>query len=55
MLVVRLPYDLHHRAKLEAYTHGMTLQEWMIKLLEKEFNGKYIKTGRYSKLDRSES
>lgn len=31
---VRLPVDLHRRAKLQAYKCGMTLQEYIIALIE---------------------
>ena len=31
---VRLPADLHRRAKLQAYKFGMTLQEYIIALIE---------------------
>lgn len=32
--VIRLPEDLHRKAKLEAYALGMTLQGWLTLLIE---------------------
>ena len=31
---VRLPEELHRRAKLHAYASGISLQEWLIQLIE---------------------
>lgn len=33
---VKLPVDLHRVAKLEAYRRGLTLQDFVIELLQKE-------------------
>ncbi len=35
---VRLPEELHHKAKLKAYEQGMTLQSWISYLIEKELS-----------------
>lgn len=34
MCCVRLPEDTHRYAKLEAYRCGMSLQDWIITLIE---------------------
>jgi len=31
----RLPEELHRRAKLEAYSKGMTLQAWLCEVISK--------------------
>lgn len=33
---VRLPEDLHRKAKLRAYEEGLSLQQWVIELMTEE-------------------
>ena len=35
---VRLPVEIHSLAKLEAYKSGLTLQEWMLRIIKISLN-----------------
>jgi len=41
MFCVRIPLDLHNVAKSMAYSKGLTLQDWIISLIEKEIYTKH--------------
>lgn len=37
---VRLPEELHRGAKLQAYKEGLSLQEWLIRLIVQDLSDK---------------